>query len=62
MTTTLTYGVFAEDGSVTVRLFYDHRVLDGVQPARALQDLEQTLCGPILEELRELRGDTRLAA
>ena len=35
-----------------VRLFYDHRVLDGVQPAAALQELEETLRGPILEELR----------
>ncbi|HVS35592.1 MAG TPA: hypothetical protein VMS17_08420 [Gemmataceae bacterium] len=57
--TTLTYGVFAEDGSVPVRLFYDHRILDGVAPAAALADLEETLCGPILEELR---GGTRRAA
>src|SRR5579883_1019697 len=33
LTTTLTYGVFAPDGSLPVRLFYDHRVLDGVGPA-----------------------------
>lgn len=59
LTTTLTYGVFAEDGSVPVRLFYDHRVLDGVLPAEALQELEQTLHGPILDELR---GEMRLAA
>jgi hypothetical protein len=59
LTTTLTYGVFAADGSIPVRLFYDHRVLDGVQPAAALEDLEQTLRGPILEELR---GEQRHAA
>jgi len=43
MTTTLTYGTLHADGSLDVRLFYDHRVLDGVQPALALRDLEQTL-------------------
>lgn len=52
LTTTLTYGVFEADGSVPVRLFYDHRVLDGVLPATALQELEQTLRGPIVQELR----------
>ncbi len=29
LTTTMTYGVIAADGSVNVRLIYDHRVLDG---------------------------------
>jgi hypothetical protein len=52
MTTTLTYGDFAPDGSILVRLFYDHRVLDGVGPAAALAELERVLCGPILAELR----------
>jgi hypothetical protein len=52
LTTTLTYGEIAPDGSIAVRLFYDHRVLDGVGPARALVDLERALCGPILAEMR----------
>jgi hypothetical protein len=56
LTSTLSYGVLGDDGSVVVRLAYDHRVLDGVEPARALEDLEQTLNGPILEELHALRG------
>jgi hypothetical protein len=51
LTTTLTYGVFTADGTVPVRLFYDHRVLDGVQPAEALRDLEETLCGELRAEL-----------
>jgi hypothetical protein len=55
LTCTLTYGVLAADGSLTVRLTYDHRVLDGVEPAGALADLEQTLRGPILDELDNLR-------
>jgi hypothetical protein len=52
LTTTLTYGKIAPDGSIPVRLFYDHRVLDGIGPARALADLERVLCGPILAEMR----------
>ena len=56
LTTTLTYGVFAPDGRVTVRLFFDHRVLDGLGSAAALEELESALNGPIREEL--LRGAT----
>lgn len=59
LTTTLTYGEIAQDGSVPVRLFFDHRVLDGAQPAEALGALEKTLQGPIRDELR---GGLRLAA
>jgi hypothetical protein len=51
-TTTITYGVFSPEGIAPVRLFYDHRVLDGVQPAMALQELEQILLGTIRNELR----------
>jgi hypothetical protein len=43
LTTTLNYGVIAEDGNVDVRLIYDHRVLDGATVARALADLERVL-------------------
>jgi hypothetical protein len=43
LTTTLNYGVIGEDGTVDVRIIYDHRVLDGSTVARALADLEQVL-------------------
>jgi len=43
MTTTLNYGVIAEDGTVDVRIIYDHRVLDGASIARALGELENVL-------------------
>ena len=56
-TTALTYGVVVDDGSVDVRLTYDHRVLDGGTAARALADLEEALEGPILWELREAAGE-----
>jgi hypothetical protein len=51
LTTTLNYGVIEPDGSVDVRLVYDHRVLDGATVARALAHLEAVLNGPIVEEL-----------
>jgi hypothetical protein len=52
LTTTLSYGVFNPDGSAIVRLFFDHRVLDGVQTAAGMATLDETLNGPILAELR----------
>jgi hypothetical protein len=52
LTSTLTYGAFDPDGSVTVSLCFDHRVMDGALPARALAELEGVLKTLILEELR----------
>jgi hypothetical protein len=53
LTVTLNYGVFAADGSVDVRLIYDHRVLDGANVARALARLDAILNTTILDELRK---------
>jgi hypothetical protein len=61
LTTTLNYGVIAADGTVAVRIVYDHRVLDGATVARALARLEEVLRGPILTELRTM-SSPRLAA
>lgn len=55
LTTTLNYGVFEPDGTVDVRLIYDHRVLDGATVARALQEMETILHTDILTELRALQ-------
>ena len=54
LTTGLNYGVVSADGSVDVRLTYDHRVLDGGTAARALADMEAVMNGPILAELNGL--------
>lgn len=51
LTTALNYGVVSTDGSVDVRLTYDHRVLDGGTAARALADVEDAMKGSILAEL-----------
>lgn len=53
LSTTLAYGVFGASGEVVVRLFYDHRIMDGIQPAGAVADLEEVLNGPILSELTQ---------
>jgi len=52
LTTTLTFGPIDAKGKVTVKIIYDHRVLDGAYVARRLVDLEKILNGAILEELR----------
>lgn len=51
LTTTLNYGVICEDGTVPVRIIYDHRVMDGSTVARALALLEATLNHDIRGEL-----------
>jgi len=51
LTTALNYGVIAADGTVDVRITYDHRVLDGSTVARALAALEQILNGPLAQSL-----------
>jgi hypothetical protein len=54
LTGTLNYGVIAPDGTVAVRIMYDHRVLDGSMVARALAAIEKALNGPILDELKAM--------
>ncbi|MFO1185490.1 MAG: 2-oxo acid dehydrogenase subunit E2 [Bauldia sp.] len=54
-TSTLTYGTIDEEGSVTVRITYDHRVVDGAIMARVLVRLEEVLNGVVADELRGLQ-------
>lgn len=61
LTVTLTYGPIDEAGCVTVKLIYDHRVLDGAYIARRLADLEDELHAGILHELRSELGYPKLA-
>ena len=53
-TTTLNYGVIDSNGNVTVRIVYDHRVMDGSTVARALIRLEEILSSLVLDELRTI--------
>ena len=52
--TGINYGVLDADGSLDVRLTYDHRVIDGGTAARALTDTEAVLRDEIVDELRLL--------
>ncbi len=54
VTATLNYGLVAADGSLDVRLHFDHRVLDGMPAARVLAEIEDVLRTTILAELREM--------
>jgi hypothetical protein len=51
---TINYGLLAPDGTLDVRLHFDHRVVDGMPAARALAELEDELRTTILAELRAL--------
>lgn len=53
-TGTLNYGLIDDAGRVTVRLVYDHRVLDGSAVARFLEAVEDELNGPLAGELAAL--------
>jgi hypothetical protein len=55
LTTYLTFGTIQADGEVTLKVIYDHRVMDGRCVARVLSDMEDVLNGALLEEVRGLR-------
>ncbi len=54
LTTYFTFGPISPDGQVTLKVIYDHRVMDGRTVARVLVRLEEVLNGAILHELRGL--------
>ena len=56
LTTSLNYGVIGADAPVSVRVIYDHRVMDGATVARALARLEEVLNGDILGEMGSCSG------
>jgi hypothetical protein len=56
LTTTLNYGTLEADGTMTVRMNFDHRVLDGGNAARALDEVEHVLHCEVLSELRYLHS------
>jgi hypothetical protein len=52
-TTILTLGPINDNAEVTVKLVYDHRVLDGADIARALARLDEVLHTTLLAELQQ---------
>jgi hypothetical protein len=59
LTGLLNYGPLDADGSLDVRIVYDHRVMDGVTIARALRRLEEVLNDELSEEMRLLGAEQR---
>lgn len=59
LTSTLTYGPFNEEQKSRVTISYDHRIMDGWYVAEMLEALEETLNGPIAEELAGMADETR---
>lgn len=53
LTAYLTYGPISPEGEVTVRIIFDHRVMDGRHAAKALADMESILRGPLVDEMRK---------
>jgi hypothetical protein len=54
LSTAVNYGVMTADGSMDVRLTYDHRVMDGGTAARAVGELEAVLKGEVSAEMRDM--------
>ncbi|MBW9114551.1 hypothetical protein JNB88_12940 [Rhizobium cauense] len=61
LTTIFNYGPISEDGTVTVRIHYDHRVMDGANVARALIRFESILNGAIADEARGMASSEAIA-
>ena len=61
LTTVFTFGPVQNDGSILLRLGFDHRVLDGMAAARGLMETETALRTVVLEELYSLALPLRLA-
>ncbi|MBI3411289.1 MAG: hypothetical protein HY040_23390 [Planctomycetes bacterium] len=56
LTTLLNYGIISPEGTLPVRIIYDHRAMDGATIARALARLEKVLNEEVLAELRSLQN------
>ncbi len=52
LTASLDYGPLQADGRMWITLLCDHRVLDGVTAARAVNAINSNLCERVLRELR----------
>ncbi|HEV3439744.1 MAG TPA: 2-oxo acid dehydrogenase subunit E2, partial [Gemmata sp.] len=54
ITTALNCGVIQPDGTMDLRIHFDHRVLDGMSAARVLAELEEVLKNDIVAELETM--------
>lgn len=58
LTTLLNWGPIREDGTVDVRILYDHRVMDGAIVARALARFETIMNEDIASEVDDLGNES----
>lgn len=58
LTCTLNFGPIAADGTVLIKIIYDHRTLDGSEVARRLKEIDDVLKTTIREELHALSDST----
>ena len=54
LSTSVNYGVLSADGTLPVRVHFDHRVVDGAPVARALAELEEVMNTTVVVELRQM--------
>jgi hypothetical protein len=54
LTCTFNFGPISSDGSVHIKIIYDHRTIDGSEIARRLRDIEHVLHSSIKAELASL--------
>lgn len=59
LTSSLSYGPMESDGRVWVTLQCDHRVMDGVAAAAAINQINLAITTDVLSELRTLETDNR---
>ena len=60
LTSTIPFGMLDSNGTLAMRLTFDHRVLDGATAAQALADLERILLGEIVQECTLSSGNDGL--
>jgi hypothetical protein len=51
----LYFGLIEPNGDASIQIFYDHRVMDGVEVYRIVRDLEATMNRDIVAELKDGR-------
>jgi hypothetical protein len=56
LTSTLHYGIIDQTGKMNCRMTFDHRVMDGGEMARILEELEKVLKTELLAELKSLHA------
>jgi len=54
----LYFGLIAPNGDADIQIFYDHRVMDGVEVFRIVRDLEATMNRDIVAELQSSRAQS----